>query len=74
MTTSQATCGLKESKRPCTLFTRRGEVKITANIDVVDIQMGEVIKTKMLNNTCIEEKQEKEKRQDAIDRDALFSR
>lgn len=47
---------------------------MTGNIDVIDIQTGQVIKTKMLNNTCIEEKQEKEKRPDAIDKDALLNR
>lgn len=33
VTTSQTTCGSKENRRPFTLFTRRGEVKITGNID-----------------------------------------
>lgn len=47
---------------------------MTGNIDIVDIQTGQVIKTKMLNNTRIEEKQEKEKRPDEVDKDALLNR
>lgn len=72
LTHSGATCGLKDKQYPCTVYTREGVVKTSGSIDVINIQTGQIIKSKTLNNSCSTRTQATDATPIEIDRDSLF--
>lgn len=59
-------------KYSCKNYTRRGEVKTGGSIDVIDIQTGQIIKSKTLNNSCSEKTSATDATPAGIDKDSLF--
>lgn len=72
VTSSKTTCGPKDKRYPCIVYTREGVVKTSGSIDVIEIQTGQIIKSKPLNNSCSYQTQATDAVPDAIDKDSLF--
>lgn len=72
ITSFNATCGSKDNQYPCTVYTRKGVVKTNGSIDVINIQIGQIIKSKLLNSSCSASTQATDATPDTIDKDSLF--
>jgi tetratricopeptide (TPR) repeat protein len=51
----RATCKSKErGDYSCTDYTRQGALKTSGSVDVIDLQTGQVLKSKLMNDTCVQ--------------------
>lgn len=73
MTYENATCGSKDKKYPCKNYYLTGVFKTSGSIDVIDIQTGQIIKNKTLNNKCEVTHSATDAKPELIDKDALAS-
>lgn len=46
---SKGTCYKDKKKYPCTIYYRKGQYSTSGSIDVIDVQTGQIIKSKILN-------------------------
>lgn len=69
----KATCGYKENAHPCTAYYRKGVFKTSGSVDVIDVQTGQIVKSKLLNNACEATTSAYDTLPDAVDKDALGS-
>jgi tetratricopeptide (TPR) repeat protein len=67
-----STCGEKNHEYACRVYTRAGLVKTSGSIDVIDVQTGQIIKSKSLYNSCPASTQATDALPDTIDKDSLF--
>ncbi len=71
LTKKASTCYSGETEVPCTIYYRTGVFKTSGSVDVIDVQTGQIIKSKLLTNKCEETKSATNGVPEVIDKDAL---
>lgn len=74
ITSRESTCKQDKQEYPCTIYTREGVLKSEGNIDVIDVETGEILMSKRLECARSAQKSATDAEPDRIDRDALISR
>lgn len=70
----ESTCTQDKRQYPCTVYTREGVLKSGGNIDVIDVETGEILNSKLLECTRSAQKSATDAEPDRIDRAALVSK
>jgi len=72
-TKSKSTCTKNKVEYPCTIYYRKGVYRTSGSIDVIDVQTGEIVKSKMLNAISERTTRATDADPPSIDKDSLAS-